>query len=71
MTARKTGEYVTISTVGKTVNTFVPNALSPAPPLEDRYGTVGGFGPSTFGAEPAGWHGFAALYRRHAKANCG
>ena len=34
MNARKTGEYITISTVGETVNAFVPNGLPPIPPLK-------------------------------------
>ena len=34
MKARKTGEYVTISTVGEIVKAFVPNELPPNPPLE-------------------------------------
>lgn len=33
MNLRKTGEYVTISTVGETVKAFVPNGLPPNPPL--------------------------------------
>lgn len=33
MSERKTGEYVTISTAGETVNAFVPNELPLSPPL--------------------------------------
>ena len=34
MRTRKTGEYVTISTVGETVKAFVPNGLPPNQPLQ-------------------------------------